>query len=89
MYHRKDDRIRAHVLLCWLSLLLVRVAENRTGRTWREIRQTMNAMHLITSKSGNNTVRQRTEVTPEQNEILKALGYKEPALIQKISTDKL
>ena len=89
MYHRKDDRIRAHVLLCWLSLLLVRVAENRTGRTWREIRQTMNAMHLITSKSGNNTVRQRTEITPEQDEILKALGYKEPALIQKISTNNL
>lgn len=49
----------------------------------------MNAMHLITSNSGNNIVRQRTEVTPEQGEILKALRYKEPALIQKISTDKL
>ncbi|MCA1699173.1 MAG: IS1634 family transposase, partial [Actinobacteria bacterium] len=26
--HRKEDRIRAHVLLCWLALLLIRVAES-------------------------------------------------------------
>ncbi|EGW39435.1 transposase [Desulfosporosinus sp. OT] len=26
VYHRKEERIRAHVLLCWLSLLLVRIA---------------------------------------------------------------
>jgi transposase len=29
-YHRKEDRIRAHIVLCWLALLLIRVAENRT-----------------------------------------------------------
>jgi transposase len=25
--HRKEERIRSHVLLCWLALLLIRVAE--------------------------------------------------------------
>jgi transposase len=34
VYHRLEDRIRAHVLLCWLALLLVRVAETSTGHTW-------------------------------------------------------
>jgi hypothetical protein len=38
VYHRLDDRIRAHVLLCWLALLLVRVAENETGQTWGKLR---------------------------------------------------
>jgi Transposase DDE domain len=33
VYHRREDRIRAHVLLCWLSLLLIRIAENATGET--------------------------------------------------------
>jgi transposase len=89
MYHRKDERIRAHVLLCWLSLLLVRIAENRTGRTWREIRSAMKAMHLVTYQSGKNKVRQRTEVTPDQAEILKSLGYNVPSLIQEISTVNL
>ena len=31
MYHRKDERIRSHVLLCWLALLLVRIAEGPNG----------------------------------------------------------
>ena len=29
VYHRKDDRIRAHVLLCFLALLLTRLAETQ------------------------------------------------------------
>lgn len=89
MYHRKDERIRAHVLLCWLSLLLVRVAENRTKRTWREIRSIMNQMHLVTYKSDKGKIRQRTETTDEQSEILKALGYSPPPVIHEISTGKL
>ena len=34
VFHRIEPRIRAHVLLCWLALLLIRVAERRTGMTW-------------------------------------------------------
>jgi transposase len=38
VYHRLEDRIRAHVVLCWLALLLVRVIETRTEKTWSKIR---------------------------------------------------
>jgi transposase len=34
VYHRLEDRIPAHVLLCWLALLLARVVETRTNTTW-------------------------------------------------------
>ena len=34
VYHRREDRIRAHVLLCWLALLLIRVAETTAGESW-------------------------------------------------------
>lgn len=88
MYHRKDERIRAHVLLCWLALLLIRVAENRTKQTWRDIRNAMNEMHLVTYTSGKGRVRQRTTVTSKQSEILQALGYEHPPLIHEISTQK-
>jgi hypothetical protein len=37
VYHRREDRIRAHVLLCWLALLLIRIAETATGETWRSL----------------------------------------------------
>jgi hypothetical protein len=31
VFHRREDRIRAHVLLCWLALLVTRIAENAAG----------------------------------------------------------
>ena len=37
VFHRLEHRIRAHVLICWLALLLIRVAERQTGHTWRRI----------------------------------------------------
>jgi len=37
VFHYREDRIRAHVQLCWLALLLARVAENATGGTWRNL----------------------------------------------------
>jgi hypothetical protein len=39
VYHRLEERIRAHVLLCWLALLLIRVAENQAGTTWTRMRR--------------------------------------------------
>src|SRR2546429_7919075 len=33
VYHRLEDRIRAHVLLRWLALLLAPIAETTTGNT--------------------------------------------------------
>ena len=35
VFHRVEPRVRAHVLLCRLALLLIRVAERPTGLTWR------------------------------------------------------
>ncbi len=31
VYHRLEDRIRAHVVLCWLALLLARIVETQAG----------------------------------------------------------
>ena len=31
VFHRLEDRIRAHVLLCWLALLLARIVETRAA----------------------------------------------------------
>ena len=39
VYHRREERIRAHVILCWLALLLIRMAENATGTTWPVMRR--------------------------------------------------
>jgi hypothetical protein len=81
VYHRKEDRIRAHVTLCYLALMLVRVAENATGQTWPTIARTMQRMHAGTFTGPAGTVLQRTETTTEQRDILRALDLAEPPIL--------
>ena len=49
VYHRREDRIRAHVVLCWLALLLIRVTET-TDRAdlGQGIRAELQRMHAVT-----------------------------------------
>jgi hypothetical protein len=81
VYHRLEQRIRAHVILCWLALLLVRIIENATGQTWPPLRNDLQRIHLGTFTGPNGTLRRRTELTRDQQLILKALDVTEPPLI--------
>lgn len=73
VYHSKDDRIRSHVLLCWLSLLLVRIAEVETGQSWPAIRRQMQQQNLIDLFGKNGRILQHTETTNQQRNILNKL----------------
>ncbi len=78
VFHHKDERIQAHVQLCWLALLLLRVAELAVGDTWRNIRNELERMHLITLATAEGQIAQRTELTPSHRSILRALELPEP-----------
>lgn len=78
VFHRKEERIRSHVLLCWLALLLIRVAEIGAGDSWRNLRHELDRMHVGTFKGPAGRVRQRTEITAGQRRILAALDVAEP-----------
>jgi DDE family transposase len=81
IYHRKEERIRAHVTVCFLALVLVRVAETTTGDTWPGIRRELERIHLGEFAGPAGRVTQRTETTPRQRELLRALQIKEPPLV--------
>jgi Transposase DDE domain len=85
VYHRKEERIRAHVILCWLALLLARVAENATGTTWPQLRRQLDriAVGMFTGPAG--TFRQRTEISPAQAAILGQLGIDPPPRIYQLT----
>jgi hypothetical protein len=78
VYHHREDRIRAHVQLCWLALLLLRVAEVEVGDTWRNIRNELDRIHLVTMATSSGTASQRTELTGGHRQILSALKLPEP-----------
>jgi len=66
------------VLLCWLALLLIRIAETQTEQTWRNLRDELQRMHLGTFTGPAGTSQQRTELTPSQRDILHALDIPPP-----------
>jgi hypothetical protein len=78
VYHRLEDRIRAHVLLCWLALLLVRVTETTTHRTWPKTRAELQRLHTVTFTGTAGTFRRTTEPTKPQRDLLAALDLDPP-----------
>jgi len=78
VFHHLERRIRAHVLLCWLALLLIRLAETATGDTWRNLRHELDRMHRVTLATDAGVVVQRTATTADQAAILRDLKVPEP-----------
>ena len=84
VFHRREDRIRAHVLLCWLALLLARITENAAGQTWPEIRRELEKIQVGIFTGPAGTFRQRTELTKNQRAILKTLKIDAPPRIYQV-----
>lgn len=81
VFHRRKDRIRSHIQLCWLGLFHIRVAENATGDTRRNLRHELDRMHLVTLETRNGRIAKRSVTTKRQREILTDLKIREPAQI--------
>ncbi len=88
VYHRLEDRIRAHVTLCWLALLLIRVAERKAGKTWQRMRKILDRMIIADIITSEGAITQRTELTPDQKSIFRALKIEEPPRVTNIQTTR-
>jgi len=99
VYHRREDRIHAHIcgrsrnyvivhniLLCWLALLLIRVAENATGQTWNRLRAELQRLQAATFTGPAGTYRQTSEPTKPQRDILTALDIPAPKKVIELPT---
>jgi transposase len=85
VFHRKDERIRAHVLICFLALVIVRVAETRSGETWRTIRAELGQIRQGHFRSSDGEFTQTSELTVRQRELHRHLGIPEPPRFGRIS----
>jgi hypothetical protein len=54
------------------------VVENATGDTWRNVRNELDRMHLVTLATTDGQVAQRSAATTGQKTILAALELSEP-----------
>src|SRR4051812_19352438 len=85
VYHRLEERIRAHVVLCWLALLLIRIIETTTGQTWHHIRRVLDRLHAVTFTGPTGTFRQRTDPTKPQTDLYARLDLPLPKKIIEIT----
>ena len=77
VYVRREDRIRAHFLICYISLLVYRLLEKKTGNkyTCSEILDTLRSMQVtrLSKESGYIPSYKRTDLT---DELHKAFGFR-------------
>ncbi len=85
IFHRLEDRIRAHILICWLALLLIRLIERQAGDTWRNLRRELERLHLVTLAGTAGEVQQTTRLTPEQRDILARLAIEPPPRLTSLT----
>lgn len=86
VYHRLDERIHTHVLLCWLALLLIRVAERATGHTWPRINTELGRIHQVTLTGPAGTLRQTTRLTDTQTKLFKDCAVSRPPKMSGLTT---
>lgn len=88
VYHWRPWRIQAHVSLAVLALLLERVAELRTGDTWRNVRATLERIQVVEYERDGAHIRQTTEVRASASELLRKLKVPPPPKLHLVEPTK-
>ena len=86
MFHRQEDRIRAHLLLSLLGFLLIRAAENRAQQTWPRMRQQLQRLVLGDLSGPAGQVSQTSKSTPAKTQLFEALRVPSPLRVWSASS---
>ena len=84
VHHYRPWRIQAHVTVSVLALLLERIAELRTGDTWRNIAAKLESIKVVEYDRGSARIRQTTEMRPEIEPLLKQLRVASPPKLHSV-----
>ena len=78
IFHYSHDAIRAHVLICFIALMISKFIEIKTGASIRSVRDMLWLVHDINlrDKASNTERLVRTSITPELKQILYSLDIK-------------
>ncbi len=88
VYHRRSDRIKAHVLLRWLALLLIRIAESESGESRHQLKKLFRPLLVAEHATQHGVISQTNKLTIEQKRVLDRLDLKTPKHYLEISTPK-
>ena len=74
--------------MCWLALLLARVAENTCGQTWPELRRQLDRITVGTFTGPAGTFRQLTDPSKPARDLLTALNIGQPRKIHELTAQR-
>ncbi|KXA94454.1 hypothetical protein AKJ65_04370 [candidate division MSBL1 archaeon SCGC-AAA259E19] len=80
-YHRTEKRLRGHVFVCILALLLKRLTEKKTDKPFQKTMQKLEKLKANAVKFRGKKFIQRNEINQPQEEVLKSLEVLKPPKI--------
>jgi len=86
VYHRLDDRIRSHILICWMAMVLVRYAEEKTGSTWFSISRTLDDITAGLIETKSSTLWYTSRISDEAKELFSKLSMKVPGKVLEVDS---
>ena len=84
VFHWTPPRIGAHITLCVLALLLERIAERRSGDTWRNILAQLDTVKVVEYERADTRARQTTELRGPLPELLRRLEVPRPPKLHHV-----
>lgn len=84
VFHYAPHRIRAHVAISVLSLLLQRAAERACKDSWRNIRDDLNQIKLVQYTTPDGRFRQTSTIRENAQKRLKELDIQNPPFIASL-----
>ncbi len=88
IYHRTDKRVKGHVFVCILALLMRRLMEKKTGQAFREIMEGLGKLRVNLVQFRGKKFQQRNQIDRDQEQIFKTLGVPKPPRILNVETTK-
>ena len=78
VYHWTDTRTKGHVFVCVLSLLLEKLMENHTKRTFREIKEMLEPLRVNRIEVYGKVIYKRNSISQAGKEVLSDFGVEPP-----------
>ncbi|MBU7026642.1 MAG: hypothetical protein HXS48_06840 [Theionarchaea archaeon] len=78
VYHQTDKRTKGHVFVCVLSLLLEKLMEKHTNKTFREIKEKLEPLRVNRIEVYGKEIYKRNSISSGADEVLSALGIEKP-----------
>ncbi|KXA93622.1 hypothetical protein AKJ64_00135 [candidate division MSBL1 archaeon SCGC-AAA259E17] len=86
IYHRTDKRVKGHVFICILALLLKRLIEKKTEEPFNKTFRKLEKLKASEIEFRGKKIIQRNQISKTQKQLFKTLGIMEPPKVLNVET---